>query len=345
MAAEVLPLHLGVKNLVDSGLDKLPGIYIRSKEERPNAVHREESFPVLDLGAALNSSEARAALVPQIREACVKWGFFQVINHGVPHSLVDEMQSVAREFHALPNEEKMRYFSTDTESRMRYGTSFNVTQDKVFSWRDYLRHSCLPLAEMQELWPEKPASYREVTADYSTRVRNLAKFLLELISESLDLPKDYIDKAFNGCSQIMALNFYPACPEPDLVLGIGPHSDPGSITLLLQDHVEGLQVMHANEWYSVKPIPYSFVVNLGEQIQILSNDKYKSAEHRAVVNSSEDRMSIPVAMGPNWESLVHPASKLVEGSPVFKPMVYKDYMTALQAGGLNRQWLLDTLRI
>ncbi|XP_024529254.1 probable 2-oxoglutarate-dependent dioxygenase At3g111800 [Selaginella moellendorffii] len=143
----------------------------------------------------------------------------------------------------------------------------------------------------------------------------------------------------------MALNFYPACPEPDMVLGIGPHSDPGSITLLLQDHVEGLQVMHGHEWYSVKPIPYSFVVNLGDQIQILSNDKYKSAQHRAVVNSSEDRMSIPVAMGPNWESLVHPASKLVEGSPLFKPMVYKDYMTALQAGGLNRQWLLDTRRI
>ncbi|EFJ30619.1 2-oxoacid-dependent dioxygenase [Selaginella moellendorffii] len=341
---EILPLHLGVKNLVDSGLHKVPDIYIQSKEGRPNAVHREESFPVLDLGTALNSSKARAALVSQIREACVNWGFFQVINHGVPHSLVDEMLSVAREFHALPNEEKMRYFSTDTESRMRYGTSFNVTQDKVFSWRDYLRHSCLPLAEMQDLWPEKPASYK-VTADYSTRVRNLAKFLLELISESLDLPKDYIDKAFNGCSQVMALNFYPACPEPDLVLGIGPHSDPGSITLLLQDHVEGLQVMHGNEWYSVKPIPYSFVVNLGDQIQILSNDKYKSPEHRAVVNSSEDRMSIPVAMGPSWESLVLPASELVEGSPVFKPMVYRDYMTAMQAGGLHRQWVLDTLRI
>ncbi|EFJ36333.1 hypothetical protein SELMODRAFT_37413, partial [Selaginella moellendorffii] len=84
----------------------------------------------------------------------------QVINHGVPHFLVDEMQSVAREFHALPNEEKMRYFSTDTESPMRYETTFNVTQDKVFSWRDYLRHSCLPLAEMQDLWPDKPASYR-----------------------------------------------------------------------------------------------------------------------------------------------------------------------------------------
>ncbi|EFJ27403.1 2-oxoacid-dependent dioxygenase [Selaginella moellendorffii] len=69
-------------------------------------------------------------------------------------------------------------------------------------------------------------------------------------------------------SQVMVLNFYPACPEPDLVLGIAPHLDPGSITLLLQYHIEGLQVMHNDKWYSVKPILYSFVVNLGDQTQV-----------------------------------------------------------------------------
>ena len=70
-------------------------------------------------------------------------------------------------------------------------------------------------------------------------------------------------------NQLMMLNWYPACPQPQLTLGLPPHSDYGLLTLLLQDQVEGLQIQHKSRWLTVKPIPNSFVVNIGDQFQVL----------------------------------------------------------------------------
>lgn len=73
---------------------------------------------------------------------------------------------------------------------------------------------------------------------------------------------------FEDGSQLMVVNCYPACPEPDLTLGMPPHSDYGSLTLLLQDEVKGLQIQHQGRWVTVEPIPNSFVVNVGDHLEV-----------------------------------------------------------------------------
>ena len=66
----------------------------------------------------------------------------------------------------------------------------------------------------------------------------------------------------------MGFNYYPSCPEPELTFGLSSHSDFGSITIMMQDEVEGLQVRRKDNWVNVKPIPNSFIVMLGDQIEV-----------------------------------------------------------------------------
>lgn len=92
--------------------------------------------------------------------------------------------------------------------------------------------------------------------------------LLEAISESLGLEKGYMDKALSKQAQHMAINYYPPCPQPELTYGLPGHKDPNALTVLLQDQVPGLQVLFGGKWVTVKPIPGTFVVNIGDQIQV-----------------------------------------------------------------------------
>lgn len=78
----------------------------------------------------------------------------------------------------------------------------------------------------------------------------------------------HIIKEFQDGSQLLVVNCYPSCPEPDLTLGIPPHSDYGLLTLLLQDEVTGLQIQHEGRWVTVEPIPNSFVINVGDHLEV-----------------------------------------------------------------------------
>ena len=99
-------------------------------------------------------------------------------------------------------------------------------------------------------------------------MRELALTLLEAISESLGLEKDCINKALGQHGQHMAVNYYPPCPQPELTYGLPGHTDPNAITLLLQDEVPGLQVLKDGKWLAVNPLPNTFTVNIGDQIQV-----------------------------------------------------------------------------
>lgn len=112
---------------------------------------------------------------------------------------------------------------------------------------------------------------RETFEEYAKSVEKLAFRLLELIALSLNLPPKKFNMFFEEANSLLRLNHYPPCPNPDLVLGVGRHKDPGALTVLYQDSTGGLDVKRRSdgEWFRVKPIPDAFIVNVGDVFQVI----------------------------------------------------------------------------
>ncbi|KAJ8617899.1 hypothetical protein MRB53_014085 [Persea americana] len=157
-------------------------------------------------------------------------------------------------------------------------------------------------------------------------MRVLALNIAEAISQGLGLERDHIKKAFGQGWQIMAANFYPQCPQPNLTLGVSQHWDKGALTLLMQNDVDGLQVKHKGRWVAVRPTPGMFTVTLGNYMEELSNGKYKSIQHRTVVNKERMRITVSVGHRPEHDAIMAPAHQLVEkdGGPRFKSLRFGD---------------------
>ncbi|MCD7446277.1 hypothetical protein HAX54_000087 [Datura stramonium] len=326
----------GVKHLVDNSKDMkmLPAEFILAlpEAERPSlAIHG--SIPVIDLSGLNGSIEQRLSTIHAISSACAEWGFFRVTNHGIKSCMMDEMVKVIEEFFRLPLEEKMRYGSEDVMDAVRYGTSLNTTRKHALHWRDFLRHYGGPVPHSYHLWPDNPSNYRDIAKEYLKEVWQLAVKIFGAISEGLGLDPNYIERSIGEGTQIIAANYFPPCPEPNKTLGLAAHSDHGGLTILMDNGIHGLQIKHNQTWFAVPHVPGTFVVNLGDYLEILSNGRYKSVEHRAVVNAEKTRISVAVGHGPEMDAIVQPADPLIKemSESKYRPIVYKDYIRGQQS--------------
>lgn len=331
-----------------STLNHVPSNFIRPIGDRPDLQLQfttTDSIPTIDL-QGLDASN-RSEIIQKIAHACQNYGFFQIVNHGVPEEVINNMMNVSKEFFNLPESERMKNYSDDPLKTTRLSTSFNVKTEKVSNWRDYLRLHCHPLEDYVHEWPANPPSFREDVAEYSRQLRRLALRLLEAISESLGLENDYINKALGKHGQHMAINYYPPCPEPDLTYGLPAHADPNVITILLQNDVVGLQVLKDGKWVTINPVPNTFIVNIGDQIQVISNDRYKSVLHRALVNSEKERMSIPTFYCPSPDAIIRPAPQLIDKDHTvqYKEFQYNEYYNKFWNRGLSKETCVDMFKV
>ncbi|KAJ9686550.1 hypothetical protein PVL29_015439 [Vitis rotundifolia] len=177
-------------------------------------------------------------------------------------------------------------------------------------------------------------SCRKVMKDFALKLEKLAEELLDLLCENLGLEKGYLKKAFHGSK---GPNFgtkvsnYPPCPKPDLIKGLRAHTDAGGIILLFQDDtVSGLQLLKDGQWVDVPPMRHSIVVNLGDQLEVITNGKYKSVLHRVVAQTDGNRMSIASFYNPGNDAVIYPAPALLEKEAekdqVYPKFVFDDYM-------------------
>ncbi|KAK6943910.1 Isopenicillin N synthase-like, Fe(2+) 2OG dioxygenase domain [Dillenia turbinata] len=332
----------GVKHLCDNiGITRLPRKYILPISERPISTNAQKivkcsNLPIIDFSQLQGSN--RSQVLKALCEACEEYGLFQLVNHGIASDVLSSMRDVTRRFFELPYEERSQYMSADMGNLVRYGTSFNQNKDGVFCWRDFLKLTCSPLSDVIPHFPSFPLDFKTVAATYVKETKFLFIMLMEAILESLGLSCDYMNdtkmeeddilKEFQDGSQLMVLNCYPPCPQPDLTLGMPPHSDYGFITLLLQEDVPGLQIEHDGNWITVEPIPNSLVVNLGDHLEIFSNGKYKSVLHRVIVNSLRSRITVASLHSLPWARTVRPWSRLInEANP--KRYMDTDFRTFL----------------
>lgn len=339
-----------VKGLIESGrLTSVPSRYFFEKDLKDDCINSEvETIPIIDFSMLTSGSpEQRYKTIQAIGNACLKWGFFEVINHGVPNTLRDEMMRASESFFDLSDEQKREYAGKKLFDPIRWGTSFNVNVDKTLFWRDYLKIHVHP----QFNAPQNPLGFSETIQEYCKRVRELANELLKGIMESLGLEESYIQKAMDletDSHQLLVVNLYPPCPQPEVVMGLPPHSDHGLLTILMQNDHVGLHVRHDGKWIPINPPPGSFVVNIGDHMEILSNGKYKSVLHRAVVNGKATRISVATAHGPPLDTVVGPAQDLLDNEnrpPLYRGIKYREYLQLQQSNQLNGKSCLDHVKV
>ncbi|KAL4569032.1 hypothetical protein LXL04_024659 [Taraxacum kok-saghyz] len=302
--------------------------FIRDDDERPKVPYNKFSneIPVISL-EGIDDLERRAEICEKIVKACEEWGMFQVVDHGVDGKLLSEMNRLSREFFQMPEEEKLEFDMTGGK-KGGFLVSSHLQGETVQNWREFVTYFSYPIrARDYSRWPNKPKEWRAVTEEYSEMLMGLGCKLLEVLSEAMGLEKDALTKACVDMDQKVVVNYYPKCPQPDLTLGLKRHTDPGTITLLLQDQVGGLQATRdgGKTWITIEPIEGAIVVNLGDHGHYLSNGRFKNADHRAVVNSTTSRLSVATFQNPAPEAIVYPL-KIREGekSIMEKPITFMD---------------------
>lgn len=349
----------GVKQLCEKGhLHAVPKKYILPASDRPtksvedsNVGKQNLHLPIIDFAELVGPN--RPQVLQSLAKACEEYGFFQLVNHCISDDVARSMIDVSGRFFDLPLEERAKYMTTDMRAAVRCGTSFSQTKDSVLCWRDFLKLLCHPLPDFLPHWPASPVDFRKVVATYAEETKHLSLVVMEAILESLGImennqeEEDNILKEFESGSQMMVANFYPPCPQPDLTLGMPPHSDYGFLTLLLQDEVEGLQIQYQDKWVTVQPIPNAFVVNIGDHLEIYSNGKYKSVLHRVVVNEFKSRVSVASLHSLAFNRTVRPSPKLLDEA---NPKRYRDtdfgtFLAYVSTREPNKKDFLDSRKL
>ncbi|KAH7837174.1 hypothetical protein Vadar_010573 [Vaccinium darrowii] len=337
----------GVKGLIDAGVAKLPSIFVQPPESRPDPseISTEQlQVPVISLDG-VESGKRRAEIMGEIREASETWGFFQVVNHGVPLSVMSGLLESIKRFHEQPSEMKKEFYSRD--NKVKYYSTSALHVNQTAHWRDTLAIDFdKTISDPQSL----PLACREAFVEYLSYMSKLRYALSELLSEALGLQSDYLEDIQCMERHRFVCHYYPPCPQPDLALGLTRHSDPSFLTILLQDNIGGLQVLHKDKWVNVTPMEGAFVINIGDFLQLVTNDKFKSVEHRVLAGTVGPRISCSCLLFPsekNHYKVYGPINELLaDGTPPrYRAISPSEYDDKYLARGLDGSQVLDWFRL
>ncbi|XP_061359191.1 feruloyl CoA ortho-hydroxylase F6H1-3-like [Gastrolobium bilobum] len=316
----------GVKGLYEIGLKSLPKQYIQPLEERMSMakIVTQNSIPIVDMSNWDDPNVANA-----ICDAAEKWGFFQIINHGVPLQVLDNVQNATYRFYDLPAEEKVKYTKENSPSNhVRYGSSFSPEAENALEWKDYLSLFYVSEDEAAATWPQ---ALRDEALEFMKKSETIIKQLLSVLMKRLNVMEiDETNESMLMGSKRINFNYYPICPNQDLTVAIGRHSDVSTLTVLLQDQTGGLYVRaeDRHSWIHVPPISGALVINIGDALQIMSNGRYKSIEHRAAANGSKTRVSVPIFVNPRPSDVIGPLPQVLASGEkaTYKNVLYSDYV-------------------
>ncbi|RVW78838.1 Gibberellin 20 oxidase 2 [Vitis vinifera] len=309
--------------------EKLPTEFIWPDADLVRA-QQELNEPLIDLDGFFKGDEAATAHAAElIRMACLNHGFFQVTNHGVDLDLIRAAQEDMGAFFKLPLSRKLSVKKKPGELSGYSGAHADRYTSKL-PWKETLSFVyCYDSGSKPMVADYFKTALGEdfeqigwIYQKYCDALKELSLGIMQLLAISLDVDSSYYRKLFEDGYSIMRCNSYPPCKEAGLVMGTGPHCDPVALTILHQDQVKGLEVFVDNKWQSVKPRPGALVVNIGDTFMALSNGKYKSCIHRAVVNMDKERRSLTFFMSPKDDKVVSPPQELIvrEG-----PRKYPDF--------------------
>ncbi|XP_054788209.1 gibberellin 20 oxidase 3-like [Prosopis cineraria] len=302
----------------------------------------ELEAPLVDLdGFIRGDQDATRRAAELVSRACLTHGFFQVINHGIDSRLVEEAYQQLDAFFKLPLHRKSSLPKT-AGSMWGYSGAHAHRFSRNLPWKETLSFPFHHSSDVSE--PVVSTFFTSnigqdfqhagmVFQKYCEGMKELGLKLMELLGISLGVERWHYREFFEDGECIMRCNYYPPCHEPGLALGTGPHCDPTSLTILHQDDVGGLDVFTDDKWQRVPPRPHALVVNIGDTFSALSNGRYKSCVHRAVVKRYKERRSMAFFVCPKGDKVVRPPQDLVlrDGATLFPHFTWSDFLLFTQS--------------
>jgi isopenicillin N synthase-like dioxygenase len=288
------------------------------------------SVPVVDISGLRSQDLAeRERVAQEVGKAAREVGFLYVSGSGVDDALFDRLLAVTKEFFALPREEKMRcYIGRSTchrgyvpvgEEGVETGMpdlkeAFDTALDLPADDPDHLAGN--PMLG-PNVWPDVPGFAEAVTAYYHA-VLDVGHRLLLAFAVALGEDPDTFSRHATKTPSQLRLVHYPYNPDAEDRLGIGAHTDYECFTLL-KPTAPGLEVMNgAGEWIDVPPIPATFVVNIGDMMELWTNGAYVATSHR-VRKVVQERFSFPLFFNVDYHTEVKPLPQFVSGDEAARP--------------------------
>jgi isopenicillin N synthase-like dioxygenase len=305
--------------------------------------------PVLSIhGLVEGAPSALARVAAELRAPCATLGLFHVTGHGIPEAELDAFERAMRSFFALPAVEKRKLLRSRDNARGYYDEE--LTKNRP-DWKEVFDYGAERAADGPDAahsdgrnqWPEALPELKPVLLRHHTACERIAKALLRAICASLDLDPGRLDPHFDGSSSFVRLNRYPRCSDPAAPdagpfpeaghLGVHHHSDAGAFTLLYQDAVAGLQAWHDDRFELVEPVRGALTVNLGDMLQVWSNDRYRSPVHRVLARADRDRYSAPFFFNPRYDSVCQPLVDAFGNETTrFRPISWAHFRDQRSAG-------------
>lgn len=289
-----------------------------------------DSVPTVDI------TDPSATSLEALDRACADHGFFLLAGHGLDDLIAETWAWTERFFDAGPDvteairrtlEMPLGYHDRELTKRFR-------DTKRVF---DFVDPSMEGESELNR-WPENLDGFRDAMVAHFDAFAALTTRTVRLVHAALGL-----DDAVAAChgfertSSSVRLNQYPVgdpVPEDERIdlrplgeVALGHHTDPGVITLLLQDDVGGLQALSRDDgWIDVPPRPGTIVVNLADAVQVWTNDCYRAAVHRVRPMTETERYSIPFFANPSGSTLIEPIPELAGDAPRYRPFAWGEFM-------------------
>lgn len=271
------------------------------------------TLPILDLSALDGTAAERALFLSALRAAARGYGGFYITGHGVDPTLIDSAFTTSRRFFDLPEADKLAIEMVNSPHFRGYTRVGWERTRGAADWREQVdigaERPALPQGadtpswtrlQGPNQWPEALPELRPVALRLQEELTGVVARLLRGVALALEQPEDTFDR-LNGDAptQLLKLIRYPGrATGGDTGQGVGPHKDSGLLTLVIQHERSGLQVETADGWLDIPPVPGTFVVNVGELLELATDGYFRADVHQVVTPpAGADRLSVAFFLG------------------------------------------------
>jgi isopenicillin N synthase-like dioxygenase len=296
-------------------------------------------IPNIDISNGLDTPE----LIEQLQDACEGWGFFQITGHGIDIELRQKFFSAMTAFFDLPKAKKLQLSRSEHNYWGYYDkelTKNKLDSKEIFDIDANLCRLGKLRSDHPVPWPNEIPQLQTIVIDWLQACEKLSQNLVAAICVAMGQASNTLSPFFgNQHSSFLRFNYYPSLAEispsrdksEQPGLGIHPHTDAGAITVLAQDDVAGLQVKKEDTWHTVYPAENSFIINIGDMMQVWSNDRFTAAEHRVLASVNQSRLSAPYFYNPSYATICSPLVS-DEQSSHYKPISWNEFRNGRAAG-------------